>query len=411
MKLRYAMFAVAAVSASCGTGMMTSTETEPTTQESKEIIGGFDAKAKNLDAVGTVGTFDDEGNYSFFCTATLITPDTVLTAKHCAMITNPQSPLYKMKYVNLMQIFFAIGPDANHPAKIVEAIATDLSPIEEGGSAEIGNDVALYHLISPITDVTPMKVANAALVDSDINKGFAMVGYGSKDNYEDLTGFLSATRATGRTTLRALQGQNYQLMFGSWDAFFKAMASYFGTDVATEYIDVIQGWYDNTKLLTGYEAFTGHVAGDAQACHGDSGGPLVGREAGEKKIFGVASTVFFSSQLVCDYGTVYSTIGVETHKFIDEGVRYVDPCAGGLTAQGYCQGDTAVRCTDKWEGDRARSEIDCSLLDQVCVVGSNGRAACGDEEAARPQNRVAPTVTEIRQSIVNQSRKALELKK
>ncbi len=408
MKLRFAFFAVAVVLAACGTES-TSTPVDQSTQDSKEIIGGFDARAKVLDAVGTVGTIDDSGNYSFFCTATLITPDTVLTARHCAMVIDTSSPLYGMKLVNLIPIYFAVGADATKPAKVVEAIAADLSPVDQGGWVAMGNDVAVYHLIQPITDDAPIKVATGALAATDVNKGFAMVGYGSKDNYEDLTGYLSSTRATGKATLRALEGKDFELMYGNYETFFKFMVSVYGLAIATEYEDVIRGWYDGYKVLSGYEAYTGHVAGDAQACHGDSGGPLLGREKGEKAIFGVASGVFFSSQLTCDMGTFYGTIGAETQTFIKQAVRYTDPCGHGLTAAGYCDGDVAIRCSDKWEGDRRVTELDCSLLDQKCSVGASGRVGCGDDSVA--PHAAAPTVREIRTAIVHTSHKPVMLPK
>ncbi len=408
MKLRSALFAAAAMFASCGNEAVT-TDSDSSLQDSKEIVGGFDAKAKALDAVGTIGVMDGD-TYAFTCSATLITPDTVLTAKHCAMVTDSQSPLFGMKLVNLEQVFFAIGSDASRPAKIVEVIAADLSPVEQGGANGIGSDMALLHLIEPITDVAPIKIADAQFVASDVNKGFAMVGFGTKNNYDYFTGQGSPTRATGKATLRALQGKDYQLMFGTWEAFFRAMASYYGLDIATQYEAVIRGWYDNTVLLKDYEAYTGHVTGDAQLCHGDTGGPLIGREAGEKKIFGVASAMFFSSQLVCDYGAFYATFGPETRGFIEKGVRYSDPCAGGITVAGRCDRDVAIRCSDKWEGDRSRSELDCSLLDQECVIGANGRAGCGDVDET-PVHPAAPTAAEIRASIANAAHKMVELKK
>ena len=136
-------------------------------------------------------------------------------------------------------------------------------------------------------------------------------------------------------------------------------------------------------------------------------GSLLGREKGEKAIFGVASGVFFSSQLTCDYGTFYGTIGAETQTFIKQAVRYTDPCSRGLTANGYCDGDTAIRCSDKWEGDRRLVELDCSALDQKCSVGASGRVGCGDDSVvAHP---LAPTVKEIRTAIVHTSHKPVSL--
>src|SRR5262245_40733004 len=51
--------------------------------QTSEIIGGIDARGKKYDAVGTIGFYDDFFGYEFICSATLIDPQTVLTAKHC----------------------------------------------------------------------------------------------------------------------------------------------------------------------------------------------------------------------------------------------------------------------------------------------------------------------------------------
>lgn len=409
MTLRYALCTVGVFLAACGTGTASS-DTDSTIQDSKEIIGGFDAKAKNLDAIGTIGTADPGQPYAFTCTATLIAPSIVITAKHCAMVTDTASPLFGQKLVNLMPMFFAVGPDANDPAKVVEIIATDLSPGNVGGAYELGNDVALMHLIEPIVDVTPLKIANGDFSTTDLNRGFASVGFGSKDNYEDLSGYLSSTRSSGKATLRALEGKYYELMFGTWDKFFTAMKSYFGVAVATKYEAVIHGWFDNTKIMGGgYEVWAGAAAGDGQVCHGDTGGPLLGKENTEKKIYGIASSIFFSSQLVCDYGTTYATFGEKTRKMISEGELYVDPCGGRVTSNGTCNGDVATRCTAKWEGDRSLSKIDCSILDQKCVVTESGRVGCSDDTTLAPAHPAVPTVKELRTAIVKASRNRLAL--
>src|SRR5437870_13592687 len=103
-----------------------------------DIIGGVDGSAKTLNAVGTLGVKDSAGNYQFFCSASLIGPSTVLTAKHCTIVLD--GALAGMKLVNLIKIYFAVGPDALHPLKVVEAIAADTSRVEFGVFRGLGSD-------------------------------------------------------------------------------------------------------------------------------------------------------------------------------------------------------------------------------------------------------------------------------
>src|SRR5437763_6428742 len=77
---------------------------------SDDIIGGVDGSAKSLNAIGTLGVLDSGGNFQFFCSASLIGPHTVLTAKHCAIVLD--GVLAGLKLVNLIPLYFAAGPDA-----------------------------------------------------------------------------------------------------------------------------------------------------------------------------------------------------------------------------------------------------------------------------------------------------------
>lgn len=409
MKLRNAFLVAGALLAGCGdnAGQVTG-NTDDSASAVKEIIGGFDAKAASLNAVGTIGLIDEAtGQYSFFCTGTLIAPQTVITAKSCAIVTNTSSAFFGMKLVNLEKIFFAVGPDANAPVKVVEAIAADLSPVNEGGFVYLGNDVAVLHLISPVEGVKPIAVADLPLTDKDVDQAYVALGFGTKDVYEDLSGVFSATRSAGKNTLRALQGKTFELMLGSWDAFIAQMVEIYGQDIVDAYMDIFEGWYAE-ELLSGYEAYVGNKPGDVQTCNGDAGGPLVGREMGEKKIFGIASAQWFSKQKTCDYGSFYATFGTETYKMLETASKYEDPCAGGITAVGSCDGEVATRCTDKFEGDRRLSQMDCSLLDQVCAIGNDGKAGCFDEGdlggAQIPSAAKAPTIAELRKDVQNLSK-------
>ena len=381
----------------------------PYTGDEKGDIGGVEALGSSLNAIGTVGMMDN-GQYFFFCSAELIGPTTVLTAKHCGEILD--GPLAGMKYVNIVPIYFAVGPDANHPVRTVEAVAADLSPLDFGGFVGLGNDVSIYHLIEPITDIKPLQVSSVQFTQADINKRLVGIGYGAKDVFEDLTGQLEAHRRMGSKTLQALQGKSFELMLGSFDAFVDQLNHVYGPDVVSMYMDFIRQWYDSTVIYQGYEAWAGFAAGDTQTCHGDSGGPLIGKLSdGSKAIFGVVSGGWFSRDLTCDYGTFYATIGDKTQQLIQDALKWTDPCSD-LTVQGRCEGTVAARCTGKWEGNRRATRVDCDDVGLACGADAAGQVACVDPAQPAPPHvdpsagMTPPTITTVRSDVQLASRHA-----
>jgi len=383
---------------------------EEPVETADEIIGGVDAFAPKLNAIGTVGFKDDDGNYGFVCTATLIAPQVVLTAKHCVLELN----FGLGKLVNLIPMYFAVGPDAKAPLKVVEAVAADVSFQAEGGFVGLGNDVALLYLVEPITDITPMRVARRGLKQEHVGRKYLEIGYGSQDLWEDLTGDLAATRKLGTGTLSAVRGQLLQMMYqGDKDHYFYDLSFMYGAEIVAEYQDLLLEWWNNTPLLPEYELYVGNQPGDAQTCHGDSGGPLLRKATdGQVYAYGVVSGGWFSEDLSCDYGTVYASIGPKTVAMIEKGLTWTDSCRveGNLvTAQGSCSGTVATRCSDKWEGDRRLLQVDCAALDLVCGTSESGRVACVDPENGRPATPEvtpgkAPTLAEIRSQVVRASR-------
>lgn len=379
--------------------------------DDEDIIGGYDNNSAKYNAVGTVGAKDSKGVYQFFCTATLISPTEVLTAKHCVLETDQTSPFYNQKLVNLIPIYFAIGADSTKPSKVIQAIAADVATPREGGFVGLGSDVGIYHLIEPVAaaDAKPIKFSTTALKDKsatnaadkgDLGKRFTAMGYGVSDQLDR-----AGKKKIGSLDLNALSGKAFENMFGSVDGFAEYLKDLYGDQLIDDNMDVVTDWYNSSGMLAGYDAYLGNKPGNVQTCYGDSGGPLLRKENGEMRIFGTVSGGMPSLNLACDYGSFYAALGTKTLAAINKSLQYKDPCRNGnvvADVKGSCSGTVARRCTGPFEGDRRLSEIDCADLDLVCLTDSAGKATCGDantQPISEPPPAAAPTASTIKRSV------------
>lgn len=384
MRLSTLLVLLSSCAIACGAGPSDSSSTS----DRDEIIGGVDAKSASLDAVGAL-VYDDAqaGGRQLLCTATLIAPDVVLTAKHCAIQKDLQAiddagatQVVETRFIDVLSISFAVGSDIGAPKRLVRAASVETCNVPNTGYMGLGCDVAVYRLEEKIEDIRPLEVAASAPSESAIGRRLVAIGFGNQ--VESATAPKNGTRKLGNVTMRALTGAPMKVLFPSVEAYLDAMREAEGEAYVDNYDAILRQEYER-PLLDGYEVFTGAAEGDVQVCHGDSGGPLLEKIDGKLVIQGVASGVVSGVRLPCKFGAVYAVFGPKAQELVSRASS--DPCEG-IPAEGRCEGDVAVRCTDGSEGPRRVTRTDCSAALQRCIPGqadgSDGGApaavSCGD---------------------------------
>ena len=338
------------------------------------VIRGSIADSSELNHTGALVVVDPATQErSWFCTATLIAPESVITAKHCA------GTLFAADEQGL-ELAWLAGPSVAAPAELITIVAVEITPRSRNGFLGIGRDLAVAHL-EHATRIPP--VEPEPLSDDQIGQTLLEIGYGMFD----AEGGEDGVRRSGNATLAALHGSVYPAMFGDFESYvewsFTADATDFDylstftpdSDPLDQFVlEGLQQDFDSAPLLDGYEAVAGgRQPGDVQSCVGDSGGPLALRTSdGTWLSYGVVSGSLYSTSSTCDFGTVFATFGPDSLAFVQTARAWQDPCAD-VPSGGECHGSVAVQCETSLFDDRRRLlSRDCAELAQECFLGTNG---------------------------------------
>lgn len=274
------------------------------------LINGVEADDAADDSIGSLGVLGPDGAFHAFCSGTLVAPDTILTAKHCAQYTDAK--------IAGVPVYFALGASSERPIRVILTNGYRLSLPHTGGVAELGSDVATFTLLEAVTDINPMKVSTTLVDASLLGAELQLYGYGSDVPGCQHSAPFEPRRRMGNVVLSALSGNVFNLMYGTLETYREHAA-------LTRTAKDLERRYRHGELLEGYEAWVTPGEGAAQPCHGDSGGPVIIQRAGVRHIVGVISWTWTTEHELCALGAVVAIFGSETSKLLVEGAHEIVP--------------------------------------------------------------------------------------
>lgn len=344
------------------------------------IIGGVVATHPLLDHTGTLTyRVRSTGASGALCSASLIGPQTLVTARHCIVVM----PSFERIGID---VFWTPGPNFNEPLDEIPLVLVAGAPSTEVGFAGYGRDVAVAHLDResvglPFLEVEPF-------TPELLGKRMVTLGFG----ISSAGGLIDGFRRVGRETVSKVEGNIYEGIFGDFETFVELTVTLKSTEVdflpiveanpALANLDALRAEYDASRLIPGYEAVTGKAPGDTQSCELDSGGPLaLVTEAGTWASYGVVSAGPRLPRPVCAFGQVFAVFGPDTYAFLEAERGWVDPC-GDVGTGGECDGTVLSRCASSFAtGVRELVEEDCAAAGGSCIE-TDGGASCSSPAGA-----------------------------
>lgn len=332
-----------------------------------EIIGGRPATDPFYDAIGAIG-WGDTTSFEFICTATLISPTAIITARHCA-IAEEMVPGKQATLVERQGLFFAVGPDSRTPTKVVRIAAAAYSEPAVvgwlGGPREfgLGHDVAVMTLAEPIRNVRPIPVS---AIPPRAGQRVENVGFGVRSLATGAAG-VRRRLAMNIDTLTGAPGELAYLDFASYVARIKELAM--DQVMARQTPDRLRR--DFTRPMGPFEMYAGkdafHAGGNS--CFGDSGGPLLDlSDPAYPTIVGLTS-----GGVGCEHGGVYARVDQPRAQSLLSN----DPCAH-IPATGLCSSDRVITCNRS----TAVPTVRVRACESTCDYDANNRAVCAPEFTA-----------------------------
>lgn len=271
------------------------------------IINGVEVD-KGYEAIGSLRSYDmDSGSR---CTATLIAPDWIVTAEHCAEGGSEEMP----ERLKPSQIYFQTGTDSRTPIQSIKLKRWIAGPKIKINNEVVQLDISFAQLSKPITNISPIPLKIDPNQFTDKSTMYEVVGFG----FEGTSGYGSpdGKKKMAHYKVTTTIGEPFSTIFKSIDNFRKYIANFFPEEDATIVmgdITPIPGYqvhsWDERERANG--KFSLEPAGGwSNTCNGDSGGPMLEKTNTGLKIVGIISGGYTGVTMGCaPVGSIISVFG------------------------------------------------------------------------------------------------------